>query len=567
MDAGASAVQVNSRSGGVSKTVGPTQDEWEAHRATISALYGEETLSRVRDIMKRDHGFEASERMYKTRVKHWRLDKKAKADEMLQALEMIEKRKAEGKPSCVVIRERTISEAEVRKYFKRQKISTSRAIPRRKTSTDRAPTTIICFTPPSTASPGPTEDGTTLLMDNSSIIDRRANVSADATHLVSSPSMRSKLLPKLVSPSARQNTMLQARPSGRPKTYTGFPSGHGSLFLMSPGPCDPVPLPTMNLPSLDEKALMEIRDYYNTYCHSTSWKLWVDARLQWAHYPGEFSVDRPSTSPFTELEDPARLVGIFQVATRLYGTHSAYEAYSMKNAAFEKLGQLIREQHPQLLSCFLLLICVLDSSGFPELSSEVLFYTHDMAHVKLGSAHHITRLTSLLARSVDRDALVERALQCIQDLYQQRAGQLHPSYLDAAYNHAWSHFQRGRLHDAKREFRQLHDLYESYAQFDGLRPRKVLYGIAQVEIAQGSLDTADSLLAEAQRRTCRRFGTTTRVDIWFECLRLRAALRQRPGPDMYSMISEALEEAQLVLGSTHPTVMLLKHTIQTISLL
>jgi len=79
MDAGASAVQVNSRSRGVSKTVGPTQDEWEAHRATISALYGEETLSRVRNIMKRDHGFEASERMYKTRVKYWRLDKEGQS--------------------------------------------------------------------------------------------------------------------------------------------------------------------------------------------------------------------------------------------------------------------------------------------------------------------------------------------------------------------------------------------------------------------------------------------------------------------------------------------------------
>jgi hypothetical protein len=347
------------------------------------------------------------------------------------------------------------------------------------------PPVVTYFTPPSTISPELGEDGTTLLRDNSSVVDRRAGVSKDATQPVLSSSLRLKLRPNVVSASIGHQVVLKKRASGRLKTYARFSNQHDPLFLMDLEPCELLPLPPLNLPLWDESALIEIRGYYDTYWHSTVWESWVDTRHNWIKLPSEFSVKPPDMSPLMELEDPARLVGAFQIATRLYGTASAGEAYSMKDAALEKLEHLIRQQHPQLLSCLLLLICVLNSTGFSEPSSKVLFHTHDMAYVILGSTHHITRLTSLLAHSEDILALVGYALECIQDLYQRRAGHLHPSYLDAAFNHAWSRFQRGRLHEAKRKFLRLNHLYESYAQFDGLRPRKVLYSMAQVEIAQG----------------------------------------------------------------------------------
>jgi hypothetical protein len=61
--------------------------------------------------MKRDHGFDASERMYKTRIKHWDLDKKAKANEMLHVQQIFNRRRAEDKETIVVVRGNIIDEA------------------------------------------------------------------------------------------------------------------------------------------------------------------------------------------------------------------------------------------------------------------------------------------------------------------------------------------------------------------------------------------------------------------------------------------------------------------------
>lgn len=89
----------------VSRSEGPTATAWAAHRETITALYQQEKLRTVREIMLRDHVFEVSERMYKTRIKDWGLDKKRKADEMAHALRIIDRRKAKSKATCVVIRD------------------------------------------------------------------------------------------------------------------------------------------------------------------------------------------------------------------------------------------------------------------------------------------------------------------------------------------------------------------------------------------------------------------------------------------------------------------------------
>src|SRR5947199_7802648 len=110
-------------SGKVSRTEGPASEQWDAYRSKITALYKDYTLKVVRATMQRDHNFVASEKMYKTRIKQWKLDKKCKAGEMSDALRMIEQRRAEGKNTYIVVRERILNERDIRKYFKRQKIA------------------------------------------------------------------------------------------------------------------------------------------------------------------------------------------------------------------------------------------------------------------------------------------------------------------------------------------------------------------------------------------------------------------------------------------------------------
>src|SRR2546421_4618123 len=137
--------------GKISKSEGPAPEQWDAHRAKIADLYKNNTLKVVRAIVQRDHGFIASERMYKTRIMEWDLDKKRKAGEMSLALRIIEQRRAEGKNTCVVIRKRIMNERDIRNYFKRQKISVPPKTLRKNGAAGRLPSHIRSFTPPCTS--------------------------------------------------------------------------------------------------------------------------------------------------------------------------------------------------------------------------------------------------------------------------------------------------------------------------------------------------------------------------------------------------------------------------------
>ncbi|KAK7914885.1 hypothetical protein PG985_012588 [Apiospora marii] len=61
----------------------PSSFEWAQHRDVISRLYWDEdnTLKQVVDYMRTHHGFLATERMYKLRLKSWGLVKNLKSDE------------------------------------------------------------------------------------------------------------------------------------------------------------------------------------------------------------------------------------------------------------------------------------------------------------------------------------------------------------------------------------------------------------------------------------------------------------------------------------------------------
>lgn len=138
----------------VSRSEGPTPAEWERFRPTITSLYRKEQLEAVRETMSRQHGFTASAKMYKTRIKLWGLDKKRKAPEMLTGLMIIKRRKPLGKSTCIVVEERnrTFTEAEIESYFKRHKMSASEQH-LLETAKAAIPPGIGYFTPPSGNSP------------------------------------------------------------------------------------------------------------------------------------------------------------------------------------------------------------------------------------------------------------------------------------------------------------------------------------------------------------------------------------------------------------------------------
>jgi hypothetical protein len=566
-------------SGKVSRTEGPAPEKWDANRSKITALYKGCTLKVVRATMQRDHNFVASEKMYKTRIRQWGLDKKCKASEMSSALRIIERRRAEGKNTYVVVRERIMNERDIQKYFKRQKITVRPHQLRRNGRDGRLLPEIRSFTPPGTS---PSEEA----MDDggSNSVPSRANkaiqfrLAGGNNFSLGFSDSSLDLEASAAPPSNYPPCDMWTRKREAIATTVSLEINHADLLqLVSSSAGDLILLPSIDGISCHEVALRAIENYYLHYFESSQWEPWAGERLSrnTIHYGhqtnlhGSVSGYRPACSkrkvmfPHIEFEDPGRIVSSVEVATRLYGTSSWKEGDMLMDTVFDKLSVLLREEHPQLLSCFLLLLGVLDSAGLFGLVNELLFHAHGLSQIILGISHPITRLTSWLASSEDRDGLVDCAFECMGTLYRDHAGALHPQYLGTLHHSAWLKLQRNRYSEAQEVLEKLHQLYQEYADPTDLCTRKTLYSIAAVHIAQKSFSTADFLLAEVQRRTALRFGDRSKTEIVLECTRMRAELWEYQGLEIESdgMIKQTLNDAEAFLGDENPFLILMRYSL------
>ncbi|KAK1496468.1 hypothetical protein CCUS01_02815 [Colletotrichum cuscutae] len=128
----------------VKSTPYATEEVWKVMQATITRLYQSEgkSLNEVKAIMERDYFFFATyvfflfnaraleweltikslyrERMFKSRIVRWGLDKKLKEPEVLHMLELKRKRQAAGKDSRFSIEDQDVDWDRVEQYLKRR---------------------------------------------------------------------------------------------------------------------------------------------------------------------------------------------------------------------------------------------------------------------------------------------------------------------------------------------------------------------------------------------------------------------------------------------------------------
>ncbi|KAF6802639.1 hypothetical protein CSOJ01_11455 [Colletotrichum sojae] len=99
-----------------------TPEVWQCHRDTITRLYQREkkTLKEVKEIMERDYWFYASERMFRTRINKWGLDKKLKEDDVLEMLRLKRQHDVIGKRSHFTIRHQDVEWDRVVEYLRRR---------------------------------------------------------------------------------------------------------------------------------------------------------------------------------------------------------------------------------------------------------------------------------------------------------------------------------------------------------------------------------------------------------------------------------------------------------------
>ncbi|EXJ76325.1 uncharacterized protein A1O5_00833 [Cladophialophora psammophila CBS 110553] len=126
---------------------------WQPFQALITRLYREENrpLKEVMQILETQHGFKATEKMYKSRIRAWRLDKKNKRTEVQEILRLRENRKLLGKKSAFILRDRPVDMDDVERYVKRTGLLVQQAEPMSSGSSPLPD--LICFTPPPTPHP------------------------------------------------------------------------------------------------------------------------------------------------------------------------------------------------------------------------------------------------------------------------------------------------------------------------------------------------------------------------------------------------------------------------------
>ncbi|KAK3361930.1 Clr5 domain-containing protein, partial [Lasiosphaeria ovina] len=127
-------------------------DEWDTHRATIQELYQAQNmpLKDVMKVMEDRHGFRATQRMYKTRIKSWGLDKNFKESEVVELFRLRRERERAGKSAAAAtytIRGREVDWDRVNTYVRRKGLDIPRLVDTAPHLSPAAAREIACRTP------------------------------------------------------------------------------------------------------------------------------------------------------------------------------------------------------------------------------------------------------------------------------------------------------------------------------------------------------------------------------------------------------------------------------------
>ena len=93
------------------------EDDWKRHRETISTLYKQKRLKDVMSFMEREHGFFATERMYKARFKEWGVGKNVTAVEVQHLMQKLEQGKTKNE---VLAASDRVDVSRIQRYVKRK---------------------------------------------------------------------------------------------------------------------------------------------------------------------------------------------------------------------------------------------------------------------------------------------------------------------------------------------------------------------------------------------------------------------------------------------------------------
>ncbi|KAK0111484.1 hypothetical protein ONS95_001839 [Cadophora gregata] len=455
-----------------------SQGDWERHRLLIKQYYMDEgkTLNEVINAM-RNHGFKATAKMYKSRLKRWGLEKKHKESDMVVILHKKNQRDAIGKKSSFQLRGRDLNMEEVFLYFTRK----GRGLPKIK-----IPVTVS--TPPEISywTPSPT---------NSTVSTPRntPGSSLDSGNRSSTPGSRSSDNPSFDTPETNEDETDRSRSSEASST--------GDISLsrtLSSDSSDGVMVSTIWTPAsplMDHEFVIQL--------HSEDIDSFFSKRSGISHSPSLPRSLHISENMFYSIkayfEHSCRNLILDENGTLLTPNGAKmsndlcndFDSYCFSATMFLEQGlyvesrralskasalvePILQAEHPRTFACFLEVLIHLLQTGYPEVANIMRTFIQGMS-ARVTQPHQPWGRICHLLGAIDSDCLEEAMGQlwkCSSDTFETELGTFNRLAVSVRLDYIKRVFGNTNHLEEERLLRDL--LAQSGNSFEGYTPRVML---------------------------------------------------------------------------------------------
>ncbi|KAE8445445.1 hypothetical protein EG329_013458 [Mollisiaceae sp. DMI_Dod_QoI] len=359
--------------------VTPTSEDWERYQPLIKHLYVDEkkTLKEVAAIMAQQ-GHHATPRMYKHRIKKWKLDKNNKESDMLAIRRKKVERDAAGKQTTIRVRGQTITMEQVDHYFKRKGTQTQT----QEAYDAPTPLDVSCRTP----SPAPPDGDLSLAPTN-------ARVVTEQTGMEWSPAMAI----------AKDEDIQQL-------TRNEICSRRSNSSIISPS----LSLPRALL--VPERLFTTVKTFIDVY---------LGGKVLVTNEDGSISTIIPIRG--TQDSTSGDLWCCCTAAISLVEKGFAVQCRRALSKAIICVEKLVQNEHPGSLEGILDIFLFLRQRGHPEIVE--IFRRIIFDAVKLHTGHrpwqHIWQLVAMLEEE-SLDETIQRSWSCAFHNFERNLGPLHP---------------------------------------------------------------------------------------------------------------------------------------------
>ena len=482
-------------------------EQWEQHRELITRLYSKENkrLVDVCEILTIQHGFHATTRSLKHRIRVWHLDKKQKDHEMRTILKAYLTRKSQGKQSIFRLRGRLIDHGEISRYFRRKGVYNLESLAPELAHVPSTLPDIVCQTPEpyehesSDSEAESYEDGsTTSPLGSATTYDD--DVKVEGFMQTQPVDLLEEAFIPLVPESPPEAALVRSLPAS-----------------LSP----PTELQEME-------------------CVLAFTKSFLGSGLS------SFRAERMQSIDI----DPVHWRNDFLQASYLLRVQGNDLAFAEFSSVYDRIPALLESQDPTFFAVILGLLCFPNHPLDFALSEQMFRYIWSMAQVVLGRTHPITMLLSCALTSERRAPLAILTLQAASGVAEEKLGPQHQDAVEFLEQLAHAHAD---LQEHSKVIMYREKILKIHQATDGDASPYTCW--AMIDLANAYIharqDDAALTMIEKAFVGAEKMAPTPRTELFIRALGRLAFINDRQGRPATSrmLLQSAVEIGSEFLGS------------------